>query len=79
MGGLCIEDIVFLAKDFKGCPYNDFGNEMNLIFFSPSLNTSYLGEKLLPDEFTIAGNPKLNQIASSHTVFGRKTDKMYFQ
>lgn len=73
MGGMCIKDIVFLAKDFKGSPYNDFGNEKNFFFSLPAQIQVIQGEKLLPDDFTIAGNPKLNQIASSHPMEGRTT------
>lgn len=70
-----------IAKDFKGkgSPYNDFGNKKNLIFPLSAQVQVISGEKLLPDEFTIINNPKFNQIGSSHTVFGRKTDKVFFQ
>lgn len=78
MGGWCTQDTVFIAKDFKGSPYNDFGNKKNLIFPLPAQAQVIQGEKLLPDELTIANNPKFNQIGFSHTVFGRKTDKMFF-
>lgn len=78
MGGWYTWDTVFIAKDFKGSPYNDFGNKKNLIFPLPAQAQVIQGEKLLPDELTIASNPKFNQIGFSHTVFGRKNDKMFF-
>ena len=51
---------------------------MILIFPLPPQAQVIDVEKLLPDEFTIASDPKFNQIGLSHTVFGRKTDKMFF-